>query len=158
MVDETLHHRGTTLVRRLILAPGEATRWHRDPFQRISVVFKGEALSIEFRDSSASVRVALTPGQVDWDEAGDRIHRAVNVGCVPYEEVTIFFLAHPDDVPQPDVPLINVDLRPSGIPAPERRRGQLPFKLHRSMCALVPERIVGNPEVTPCPLTGSSAK
>jgi hypothetical protein len=101
MVEETLHHRGTTLVRRLILAPGEATRWHRDPFHRVSVVFKGEALSIEFRDGGASVRVAVTPGQVDWDEPGDRIHRAVNVGGIPYEEVTIFFLAHPDDVPQP---------------------------------------------------------
>ena len=32
MVEETLHHRGTTLVGRLILASGEATRWHRDPF------------------------------------------------------------------------------------------------------------------------------
>jgi quercetin dioxygenase-like cupin family protein len=103
MVEETLHHRGTTVVRRLILAPGEATRWHRDPFHRVSVVFKGEALSIEFSDGGASVRVALTPGQVDWDEPGDRIHRAVNVGGTPYEEVTIFFLAHPDDVPQPDV-------------------------------------------------------
>lgn len=78
-------------------------RWHRDPFQRISVVFKGEALSIEFRDGGASVPVALTPGQVDWDEPGDRIHRAANVGRIPYEEVTIFFLAHPDDVPQPEV-------------------------------------------------------
>jgi hypothetical protein len=60
-------------------------------------------LSIEFRDGGASVRVALTPGQVDWDEPGERIHRAVNVGRIPYEEVTIFFLAHPDDVPQPEV-------------------------------------------------------
>lgn len=47
--------------------------------------------------------VALTPGQVDWDEPGERIHRAANVGRIPYEEVTIFFLAHPDDVPQPEV-------------------------------------------------------
>ena len=38
MIEETIHHRGTTLVRRLIRAPGEATRWHRDPFHRISVV------------------------------------------------------------------------------------------------------------------------
>ena len=68
MVEETLHHRGTTLVRRQILAPGEATRWHRDPFHRVSVVFRGEALLTEFRDVRASVRVAVTPGQVDWDE------------------------------------------------------------------------------------------
>jgi hypothetical protein len=29
MVEETLHHRGTTLVRRLILAPGEAV-WSKN--------------------------------------------------------------------------------------------------------------------------------
>jgi hypothetical protein len=63
---------------------------------------KGEALLIEFHDGGASVNVAVTPGQVDWDEPGDRTHRAVNVGGAPYEEATTFFLAHPDDVPQPD--------------------------------------------------------
>jgi hypothetical protein len=104
MVEETLHHRATTLVRRLLLAPGEATRWHRDPFHRVSVVFKGEALLIEFLDGGASVPVAVTPGLVDWDEPGDRIHRAVNIAASPYEEVTIFFLDHPNDVPQPDAP------------------------------------------------------
>jgi hypothetical protein len=102
MVEETLHHRGTTLVRRLMLAPREATKWHRDPFHRVSVVFKGEALLIEFRAGCPSMRVAVTPGQVDWDEPGDRVHRAVNIAGVPYEEVTIFFLSHPNDVPQPD--------------------------------------------------------
>jgi quercetin dioxygenase-like cupin family protein len=102
MIEETIHHRGTTLVRRLILAPGESTRWHKDPFHRVSVVLKGEALLIEFHDGGASVNVAVPPGQVDWEEPGDRIHRAVNVGGAPYEEVTTFFLAHPDDVPQPD--------------------------------------------------------
>ena len=102
MVEETLHHRGTTLVRRLMLAPGEATRWHRDPFHRVSIVFKGEALLIEFRDGCPSERVAVTPGQVDWDEPGDRVHRAVNIAGVAYEEVTIFFLLHPSDIPQPD--------------------------------------------------------
>lgn len=30
MNDEVLFHRGTTLVRRLRLAPGEAQPWHRD--------------------------------------------------------------------------------------------------------------------------------
>jgi len=83
MIEETIHHRGTTLVRRLILAPGEATRWHTDPFHRVSVVLKGEALLIEFHDGGGSVNVAVTPGQVDWDEPGDRTHRAVNVGGAP---------------------------------------------------------------------------
>ena len=104
MVEETLHHRGTTLVRRLLLAPGEATRWHRDPFHRITVVFQGAALAIEFRDGLPQKHVTVAPGQVDWDEPGDRPHRAINIADVPYEEITIFFLSQPDDVPQPDVP------------------------------------------------------
>jgi quercetin dioxygenase-like cupin family protein len=104
MVEVTLHRRGTALVRRLTLAPGEATKWHTDPFHRVSVIFKGQALAIEFRDGCASLRVRVTPGQVDWDEPSDRIHRAVNIADVPYEEVTVFFLAHPDDIAQPDAP------------------------------------------------------
>jgi len=104
VVEETLHHRGTTLVRRLLLAPGEATRWHRDPCHRITVVFQGAALAIEFRDGRHQKHVTVTPGQVDWDEPSDWPHRAVNVAHVPYEEITIFFLSQPDDVPQPDAP------------------------------------------------------
>jgi quercetin dioxygenase-like cupin family protein len=102
MIEETLHNRGTTAVRRLFLAPGEATRWHQDPFHRVSVVLKGDVLAIEFHDGRPKEHVKVIPGQVDWDEPSDRIHRAVNVGDVPYEEITVFFLAHPDDIPQPD--------------------------------------------------------
>src|SRR5215467_11019356 len=72
VVEETLHHRGTILVRRLSLAPGEATRWHRDPFHRITVVFQGAALAIEFRDGRPYKHVKVKPRQVDWDEPGDR--------------------------------------------------------------------------------------
>ena len=102
MIDKTLHRRGTTVVRRLFLAPGEATRWHRDPFHRVSIVFKGDVLAIEFRDGRPREHVKVTPGQVDCAEPSDRIHRAINIGEVPYEEITVFFLAHPDDIPQPD--------------------------------------------------------
>ena len=102
MIEETIHQRGTTLVRRLCLEPGEATRWHRDPFHRVSVVFRGEELEIESQDGRAPYRVTVAPGQVDWDEPGDRVHRAMNIGAGPYEEIVIFFLGHPDDVPQPD--------------------------------------------------------
>ena len=102
MVEQTLYQRGTTLVRRLILAPGEATRWHRDPFHRVSIVFSGDALAIEFRDGSPGHRATVTPGQVDWDEPADRVHRAVNVGGGAYEEIAVFFLQHPEDVAQPD--------------------------------------------------------
>jgi hypothetical protein len=102
MAEETLHRRGTTVVRRLLLVQGEASRWHRDPFNRITVVLQGSALAIEFRDGRPTKHIKVTPGQVDWDEPGDRPHRAINVGDVPYEEITIFFLSQPDDVPQPD--------------------------------------------------------
>jgi hypothetical protein len=47
----------------------------------------------------------VTLRQVDWDEPSDRIHRAVIITDVPYEEVTVFLLGHhPDDVPQPEAP------------------------------------------------------
>ena len=75
--------------------------WHRDPFHRVSVVLAGEALAIEARDGTELARVEVRPGQVDWDEPSDRIHRGVNVGAQPYEEVTVFLLDRPDAVPQP---------------------------------------------------------
>ncbi|MBZ5618372.1 MAG: hypothetical protein LAQ69_06500 [Acidobacteriia bacterium] len=75
-----------------------------NPFHRVSVILKGDTLAIEFRGGHPREHVRVTSGQVDWDEPSDRIHRAVNIGSAPYEEITIFFLAHPDDVPQPDDP------------------------------------------------------
>ena len=36
-----------------------------------------------------------------WAEPAERLHRGVNVGAQPYEEVTVFFLDRPDAVPQP---------------------------------------------------------
>jgi quercetin dioxygenase-like cupin family protein len=42
MTDEIVFHRGTTMVRHLRLAPGEAMPWHRDPFERIAVVLHGD--------------------------------------------------------------------------------------------------------------------
>ena len=101
MINETLSRRGTTLVRRLILEPGEATAWHLDPFHRFTVVVRGEALAIEYRDGAQPERFAVFPGQADWDAPTDRGHRAVNVGATTYEEVAIFFLDRPDVVPQP---------------------------------------------------------
>ena len=101
MTEEPLFQRGTTLVRRLRLAPGEAMPWHRDPFHRVTVVLHGDALAIEYRDGGESARFEVTPGQADWDEPTDRVHRGVNVGDRPYEEIAIFFLDHPEAVPQP---------------------------------------------------------
>ena len=101
MLDKILHRRGTILVRRLTLAPGEATPWHRDPFHRVGIVLSGDALAIEYRDGRERLDVRISPGQADWDEPTDRVHRALNLGKQPYEEVTIFFLDQPDAVPQP---------------------------------------------------------
>jgi quercetin dioxygenase-like cupin family protein len=104
MVEEVLHRRGTTLVRRLRLAPGAATPCHHDPFHRVTVVLRGDALAIEYQDGSAGERFEVKAGQADWDEPTDRVHRGVNVGAEPYEEVTVFFLDRPDAVPQPRPP------------------------------------------------------
>ena len=101
MNDEILFHHGTTMVRRLRLAPGEVMPWHRDPFHRIAVVLAGDLLSIEYRDEGESLRVEITPGQVEWEEPTARVHRAVNVGKQPYEQVTIFLLDRADAVAQP---------------------------------------------------------
>jgi quercetin dioxygenase-like cupin family protein len=101
MPDEILFHQGTTMVRRLRLAPGEAMPWHRDPFQRVAVILARDLLSIEYRDGGKSQSVEITPGQVEWEEPTARVHRAVNVGKHPYEQVTVFLLDRPDAVPQP---------------------------------------------------------
>jgi len=44
MTDEILFRRGTTLVRRQWLAPGEVLPWHHDPFHRVSVVLSGDQI------------------------------------------------------------------------------------------------------------------
>jgi hypothetical protein len=65
------------------------------------VVVRGEALAIEYRDGRETDRVEVRAGETDWDAPTDQVHRAVNVGRVTYEEVTIFFLDRPDALPQP---------------------------------------------------------
>ena len=101
MREEILHHRGNYLVRRLVLAPGEATPWHRDPFHRVTVILSGDVLEIEFRDHIPSERVDVPIGYAEWQEPSDRVHRAVNTGQRAYEEITTFFLDRPDAVHQP---------------------------------------------------------
>jgi len=101
VTDEVLFHNGTTMVRRLRLAPGEAMPWHRDPFHRVAVVLGGDLLSIEYWDGGESHQVEISPGEVEWEEPTARVHRAANVGKQPYEQVTVFLLDRPDAVPQP---------------------------------------------------------
>jgi quercetin dioxygenase-like cupin family protein len=99
--EEVLHRRGNYLVRRLRLAPGEATPWHRDPFHRITVVLSGEILAIEFRDEGVAQTIAVKAGEAGWDEPTERVHRAVNVGAAEYQEIALFLLDRPDAAPQP---------------------------------------------------------
>jgi quercetin dioxygenase-like cupin family protein len=101
VTSEVLFRRDTILVRRQRLEPGEALPWHRDPFHRITVVLSGDLLTLDFRDGGTREAVPVHAGQVDWDEPSDRVHRAVNDGRQPYEEVTVFLLDRSDAVPQP---------------------------------------------------------
>jgi len=101
MGEKTLLQRGTTLVRRLVLEPGEATAWHVDPYHRVSIIIRGTALEIEYRNGEETRVVEVAAGQADWDDPSDKIHRAVNVGAETYEEITIFFLDRNDAIPQP---------------------------------------------------------
>ena len=103
MSETRLFQRDTTLVRRLRLAPGEAMPWHIDPFHRVTVVLAGDALEVQYRDGKESDRFAVRPGQADWDEPTERVHRGVNVGDLPYEEIAIFLLDDPESVAQPSV-------------------------------------------------------
>lgn len=99
--ETTVLQRGSIVVRRQVLAPGDATGWHVDPHHRVTMVLRGDALRIEFGDGGEAVDVAVQAGQVDWDEPSARVHRAVNNGDSTYEEVTVFLLDHPDAAPQP---------------------------------------------------------
>ncbi|HEX7264989.1 MAG TPA: hypothetical protein VF383_12515 [Candidatus Dormibacteraeota bacterium] len=100
MTEEVLFQKGTTLVRRQRLEPGETTGWHVDPYFRVSVVLHGDSLELEYRDNGERKQLRVTPGQVDLDEPTLRPHRALNTGSA-YEEVTIFFRDHEDAPHQP---------------------------------------------------------
>lgn len=102
MHSETITDRDDLLVRRLVLEPGEAMPWHTDACHRFTVVVRGEALRIEFRDTGEQVTLAVHPGLADWDAPDPRIHRGVNAGRTTYEEVVIFFRATPGADPQPE--------------------------------------------------------
>ena len=104
MRTELITRRDDLVIRRLVLEPGEAMAWHTDSCRRFSVVVRGERLRIEFRDTGEAVTALVHAGQADWDEPESRVHRAVNVGATPYEEVVSFFLPSPGADPQPEHP------------------------------------------------------
>jgi hypothetical protein len=62
--------------------------------------FFTETLTIQFRDGQPDEHVQAARGQVSWEEPTSRAHRTVNAGGAPDGEITIFFLAQPDDTPQ----------------------------------------------------------
>ena len=104
MSMEVITNRSDLVIRRVVLEPGEAMPWHTDSCHRFSVVVRGEQLRIEFRDTGEQVSVAVHPGMADWDEPDGRVHRGVNSGATPYEEVVTFFLPSPNLDPQPEHP------------------------------------------------------
>lgn len=102
MKSETITDRTDLIIRRHVLGPGEALPWHTDRCHRFTVVVSGEALSIEYRDSGEVETFPVHAGLADWDAPQPRVHRGINVGTVPYEEVIIFFLDEPGLEPQPE--------------------------------------------------------
>jgi hypothetical protein len=103
MRTEVITHRSDLLVRRAILAPGQATPWHVDLAERFTVVVRGDRLAIEFRDGGERQEFDVHPGLADWDAPELRVHRAVNIGEETFEEVVTFFLKHGEPDPQPPV-------------------------------------------------------
>ncbi|MGE5463363.1 MAG: hypothetical protein ACM3PS_08405 [Syntrophothermus sp.] len=103
MKSETITQRDDLIIRRHILEPGEALPWHTDLCQRFTVVVTGEKLQIEYRDTGQIEEIRVQPGLADWDKPEPRLHRGINAGNVPYEEVIVFFIEEPGMEPQPEV-------------------------------------------------------
>jgi hypothetical protein len=98
---ETITEQIDLIIRRHILEPGEALPWHTDRCRRFTVVVTGEAIRIEYRDSIEMETFPVHAGLADWDDPQPKVHRGINIGSVPYEEVIIFFLDEPGMEPQP---------------------------------------------------------
>ena len=59
----------------------------------MSVVLQGEQLRIEYQHGGEPELVPVVAGQVEWDEpSAPRVHRAVNSGQLPYEEVVVVLI------------------------------------------------------------------
>ncbi len=101
MAIEVLSRRDNMLIRRQTLAPGEATHWHVDRCHRFSVVVRGEKLALEYRDGSPIRAIDVHAGMADWDAPEPKMHRAVNIGAEPFEEIVTFLVDSPTMDPQP---------------------------------------------------------
>lgn len=104
MQREIITDRDDLQIRRVVLEPGEAMPWHTDVCRRFTVVVRGESLRIEYRESGDVVEVPVHAGLADWDEPDARVHRGINAGSTPYEEVVTFFLSARGVEPQPEHP------------------------------------------------------
>jgi hypothetical protein len=102
MISETISERTDVIIRRHILEPGETLPWHTDLCHRFSVIVQGEAIAIEYRESKEMKTISVHPGLAEWDAPQSKVHRAINVGKVRYEEVIIFFIDNPGLEPQPE--------------------------------------------------------
>lgn len=91
MKIEVLTKRRDLVIRRMVLDPGEPMFWHKDTCHRFTVVVRGSRLAIEFKDSRQTIHLEVYPGMADWDEPEGRVHRAINIGDEPYEEVVTFY-------------------------------------------------------------------
>jgi len=98
---EVLEQGERIVIRRLTLAVGEAMPWHADACRRYSVVLSGDRLAIEYRSSGERIEFPVHRGLSGWDEPEPRVHRAVNPGDLPYEEIVTFLREHGDIEPQP---------------------------------------------------------
>jgi len=88
--DLQITERDGVRVHRSRLEPGESSPWPVDSFHRVSVVLQGEQLRIEYQHGGEPELVPVVAGQVEWDEpSAPRVHRAVNTGQLPYEEVVV---------------------------------------------------------------------
>jgi hypothetical protein len=76
--------------------------WHTDTCHRFTVIVRGDQLPIEYRDSGEEIQIPVQPGATGWDEPDARIHRGINTGATPYEEVVTFYLESPKVDPQPE--------------------------------------------------------
>jgi len=99
MISETISQRTDLIIRRHILEPGEALPWHSDLCHRF---IRGEAIAIEYRDSKEIKTITVHPGLANWDAPQPKVHRSINIGKVPYEEIIIFFIDKPGIEPQPE--------------------------------------------------------
>lgn len=102
MKSETITERPDLIIRRHVLEPGEALPWHTDRCHRFTVVVSGEALRIEYRATGELENFPIHPGMTGWNAPEPKVHRGINAGNVPYEEVIMFFLEEPGLEPQPE--------------------------------------------------------